>query len=288
MLSPDPETPLGADFPGRLPPAPIGHNEFLRFSQRTYFLDSLTCIDDPFDFSMGAVNVKTGEVLGELLHRALIGQNVFYALVRLEPRTPKESFFFQGPARFEKDAHGQTIFRFRGQVTLPYPEGHKFPAPDLATTFTAGPDSVLDPFLWVQAMDTPEAPEMVKKGKADQLVSSTAEVFSYRYEIPGDPDRHPVLFEYTNHTQGGTYRLDSLSWVSFTNSRGSRLKRGNYDTVTFAGFGLWDKNDVQTKGVLATVQIFTGSKTAYVSIQIGGAVVSNVNTKPEDIEEVRP
>ena len=76
--------------------------------------------------------------------------------------------------------------------------------------------------------------------------------------------------------------------MSFTNSRGSRLKRGNYDTVTFAGFGLWDKNDVQTKGVLATVQIFTGSKTAYVSIQIGGAVVSNVNTKPEDIEEVRP
>ena len=180
LLTPDPETPLGDDFPGRLPPAPIGHNEFLRFSQRTYYLDSLTCIDDPFDFCVGAVNVKTGNVLGEMLHRALIGQNVFYALVRLEPRTPKESFMFQGPARFEKDGHGQTVLRFRGQVTIPYPEGNLFPAPDLATTFTAGPDSVLDPFLWVQAMDTPEAPDAVMKGEAEQVVSSAAEVFSYR------------------------------------------------------------------------------------------------------------
>ena len=288
LLTPDPGSPLGEDFPGRLPPAPIGHNEFLRFSQRTYYLDSLTCIDDPFDFCVGAVNVKTGKVLGELLHRALIGQNVFYALVRLEPRTPKESFYFQGPALFEKDSHGQTIFRFRGQVTIPYPEGNLFPAPDLATTFTAGPDSVLDPFLWVQAMDTPEAPEMVKKGEADQLVSSASEVFSYRYEIPGAPDQHSALFEYTNHTQNGTYRLDSLAWVSFTNSRESQLEPGDYDTVTFAGFGCWDKNDVQNEGVSATVQVSTAAEASYVSIQIGAAVVSNVNTKPEDIDEVRP
>ena len=288
LLTPDPGSPLGDDFPGRLPPAPIGHNEFLRFSQRTYYLDSLTCIDDPFDFCVGAVNVKTGNVLGEMLHRALIGQNVFYALVRLEPRTPKESFMFQGPARFEKDGHGQTVLRFRGQVTIPYPEGNLFPAPDLATTFTAGPDSVLDPFLWVQAMDTPEAPEAVMKGEAELLVSSASEVFSYHFEIPGSPDQHAPVFEYTNHTQGGHFRLDSLSWVSFTNSRESKLKPGKHDTVTFSGFGVWDKNDVQTDGVLVNVQVSTAPKGEYVSIQIGAAVISNVNTKPEDIDEVRP
>jgi len=288
LLTPDPESPLAADFPGRLPPAPIGHNEFLRFSQRTYYLDSLTCIDDPFDFAVGAVNVKTGKVLGEMLHRALIGQNVFYALVRLEPRTPKESFMFQGPALFEKDAHGQTLLRFRGQVSIPYPEGNFFPAPDLATKFAAGPDSVLDPFLWVQAMDTPEAPAAVSKGEAEQVVSSASEVFSYRYEIPGNPDQHAPVFEYTNHTQGGTFKLSSLSWVSFTNSRGSKLKPGKYDTVTFSGFGVWDKNDVQAESVLSNVQVSTAPKGQYVSIQIGAAVISNVNTKPEDIEAVRP
>ena len=76
--------------------------------------------------------------------------------------------------------------------------------------------------------------------------------------------------------------------MSFTNSRESKLKPGKHDTVTFSGFGVWDKNDVQTDSVLVNVQVSTAPKGQYVSIQIGAAVVSNVNTKPADIEQVRP
>src|SRR5262249_17738087 len=55
MLAEAMPSPLSDAFPGRLPPAPVGHNEFLRFATRAYYLDALTCIDDPFDLSVGNV-----------------------------------------------------------------------------------------------------------------------------------------------------------------------------------------------------------------------------------------
>src|SRR5439155_1237913 len=60
--------PIADVFPGRLPAGLFGHSEFLRFPLRTYYLDSVSCIDDPFDVALGAVNVRTGEVIGELPH----------------------------------------------------------------------------------------------------------------------------------------------------------------------------------------------------------------------------
>jgi hypothetical protein len=73
----------------------------------------------------------------------------------------------------------------------------------------------------------------------------------------------------------------SLAWHSFTHSRGHPFGSGAYDTVTFAGFGTWSKGDPGTLYV-ATVQISTSRDYPYVSIQIDGGLVSNVNTKPAD------
>ncbi len=287
MLHPRSHIPLDDDFPGRLPPSPIGHNEFLRFASQTYFLKGLACIDDPFDLSVNAVSTRTGRFLSEVLHRALIGQNLFYALIRLEPRTPKSSFYFRGPALFEKGPAGETIFRYRGLVTVLYPQWYYFPQPDLATTFLVTEPSVLDPFLWVQAMDAPKpSADVVATGSASKTLSSIYEPFSYSYSIPADPSKSAASFEYTNHAQDGTFRLKSLSSVSFTASRGSKAPAGSWDTVTFSGYGSWSR-DVKKRLHMVTAQFATADP-SYISIQIDGGDTSNVNTKPVQIDEVEP
>lgn len=287
MLAEATSSPLADEFPGRLPPSPVGHNEFLRFATRSYYLDALTCIDDPFDVSVGNVSLSSGRLLADLLHRALIGQNLFYALLRVEPRTPKSSFHFRGPAHFEKGKDGRTLFRFFGQVNVPYPEGYLFPSPDMATGVAVGPDSELDPFYWIQAMEHDRAADAVAAGEASDLLSSAGERFSYRYEIGGDPGRKPPRFEYTNHSVGGVFELKSLAWVSFVNSRDGRGGGDGYDTVSFAGFGTWSRDGGKDLH-LVCAQISEAKPLPYVSIQIGGGRVSNVNTKPEKLEDVRP
>jgi len=286
MLAEPMPNPLAEMFPGRLAPSPIGHNEFLRFSTRSYYLDALTCIDDPFDVSVGNVSRSTGRFLSELLHRALIGQNLFYALIRVEQRTPKSSFYFRGPAHFEKGKDGRDVFRFTGQVTVPYPEGYLFPSPDMAMGVKIGHGSVLDPFYWIQAMQHDRDTKAAMKGAASKVLSSANELFSYAYELSGDPAR-PSRFEYTNHTLDSVFQLKSLSWVSFVNSRGAGAPGEGYDTVTFAGFGTWSRD---ASGALHVVcgQISEASGAPYVSIQVGGGRVSNVNTKPPKLDDVRP
>jgi hypothetical protein len=275
-------SPLAEVFPGRLPGGLLGHDEFLRFPLRTYYLDSVSFIDDPFDQALGAVDLTTGAVRGELLHRGFIGQNLFHALVRVEPRTPKSSFLFRGPARFERSPGGQIVYRFNGVVHIPYPEGFKFPSPDLATAFLAGPESALDPFLRLQAMHGEQLPRSGLRGGADEVSASNGNRFSYRYAIPASPERERATFEYTNHTQGATFHMTGLAWVSFTRSRSSS-SRPEPDTVTFTGYGTWSRGPEDRLHVV-TVQVTTAREAPYVSIQIGGGRVSNVNTKPEEDE----
>ena len=286
-MAPFPDSPISDVFPGRLPFGPQGFDELLMFPQRIYSLDDLTILDDPFDIAVGAVNLKTGKLIAELLHRGFINQDLIFALLRVEPRTPKDSFFFRGPAWLEKGTDGQLIFRFKGEVFVPYPGGLKFPQPNLTTSFTVNRDSRLDPFLWIRAIHDGEAGQCVKEGRASDVVSSTGERFSYSYVIPGVPTHHKASFEYENHTQKGTFRMYSLAWVGFSHSMGSQTRYGEYDTVTFTGFGIWSKDGVKSIQQ-AAVQISTSPQTPYVGIQIDSGFVSNVNTKPENIADALP
>ena len=60
-----------------------------------------------------------------------------------------------------------------------------------------------------------------------------------------------------------------------------------YDTVSFAGFGMWSRD--RDAGLhLVCAQISEAAALPYVSIQIGGGRVANVDTKPPRLEEVRP
>lgn len=287
VLKPLEASPITAVFPGRLYHGPRGFNEFLRFPLRTYSLDDLAILDDPFDLAIGMVDLQTGRFINELLHRGFINQDLIFALLRVEPRTPKDSFYFRGPARLERNSDGRMVFRYQGVVRVPYPEGFLFPNPNLTTGIAIGPNSVLDPFLWIRALEDDAAAQAVKEGRGDNVLSSAGERFSYRYRIANDRGREAALFEYENHTQQGRFRLHSLAWVGFSNALGAVPRPGAYDTVTFTGLGLWHKDGVESWQP-AAVQVSTSPVTPYVGIQIGSGDVSDVNTKPENEQQALP
>ena len=276
---------LAQIFPGRLYNGPVGHNEFLRFPRRTYFLDGVNFLDDPFDVAVGAVDLRTGNFLNEVLRRGLIGQNLFAALIRVEPRTPQSSFFFRGPARLQRGARGQTVFRLKAEVHIPYPATFLFPTPALANGFPVSTESALDPFLWIQAVEDSPTTKNVMQGEAKHVRSSTGDEFSYKYSIPADPAQGGAVFEYVDHSQDGTFRLHTLSWVSFLQSMKSTS--GKPDTVTFSGYGTWSRDGGRTPQPVS-VQIAHPPGPSYISIQVGAALISNVNTKPANEKDALP
>jgi hypothetical protein len=279
LLAPLDPTPLAQLFPGRLTPGPEGFYENLRFPFRTYSLNDLAIIDDPFDLSVGALDLRSCRLLHPLLHRAFINQDLIFALLRVEPRTPKSSFFFRGPAALKSGRRGEYMFDFYGQVHIPYPPGFLFPNPNLATGFPVAGGGALDPYLWTWAIQDSDSGGIVKTGGADRVVSSRGEVFSYRFVIPGHAAKRRAEFEYENHTQQGRFRMHSLAWVGLGNSH---TDGEGCDTVTFTCFGVWSKDGVE-EVVQAAAQISSSAAAAYVGIQIASAAVSNVNTvmKPD-------
>ena len=271
------DSPIVDVFPGKLTAGAQGFNEFLRFPQRTYSLDDLAILSDPFDVSVGAIDLRTGELLNDLLHRGFINQDLIFALLRVEPRTPKDSFFFRGPAKIEQGKGNQSVFRFQGIVRIPYPAGFNFPQPNLTTAFVAGPDSYLDPFLWIQAVQTGQPTSFSKEGGAKRITASVGDVFTYRYRISNDPAKKNMYFEYENHTQKGSFKMHSVAWVDFGNSRHA-VSPDDFDTVSFTCFGVWSKDGISSiqQGM---VQISTAKDAPYIGIQIANGAISNVNYK---------
>ena len=210
MLARPPDSPMAAAFPGRLTLGLLGHDEVLHFPQAAYSMHGVCFVDDPFEFSIGSVDLKTGRLLGPLLYRGFIVQDVLLALMALEPRTPKSSFYFRGPAAFARDATGQTVFGFSGTVRVPYPEGFRFPRPDLQSVFEVGPGSALDPYVYMQAMEGLPPRPGGKSGGERGVAASNGQRFSYTYDIAGYPAGRPASFEYVNETTGGTFRMGSL------------------------------------------------------------------------------
>jgi len=261
-------------------PGLLGHDDTLRFKRIAYDLKGVSWADDPFDVALGAVDLNSGQLLGNMLFRGLIAHDVRVALLMLEPRTSTSPWDLRGPAAFQKDASGQTVFGFRGSTRMSYPEGHGFPQPDLRSFYMAGPDSAIDPCLCVQAMDGIAPPPAGKSGAAHGAHASSGQRFSYKYHIPGYPSGEPAAFEYTDEATGGRFQMGRLVWVSFCNADRA-TKDGECDCVSFTGIGLWSLD--MSRLHMATVQISTAPEFPYVSILIDGGVVSNVNTKPATV-----
>ena len=282
LLGTLPQSPIARAFGTRVPDSLIGHDEWLRFKNQMYNNSGISWLDDPLDISVGSVDVATGKVLGHLLRRGMITTSWILAMIQLEPRTPKSTFAFRGPASFVKGVNGETVFRYYGDLHIPFPEGFAFPAADLKTPITIGPDSALDPFLRFQGVHVPAAlggntPVHTKTGGSSYMTASNRADFTYAYVIARDPG--VSSFSFTDITDGGTFTMTRLIWVDFLNSRQSTAAPGDFDTMTFTGFGTWSADP--SGGVhTATVHISQASGRPYVSILIDAGATRNLNTRP--------
>jgi hypothetical protein len=275
-------------LPGGVTRGMIGFNEKMRFpSGVTYNQTKLSTTSDPFRIAVGAIDLRTGKVIGEFLHPGFVVQQLFVNLIDVEKGTPADTFNYQGEAVFESGANGQLTFRWNGETYLPYPRGFHFPAPTPTghPAFVVVRESRLDPFLRVRAMAGGTRARGMFEGGENRVHSSLGKEFSYDYSLPLDPTEPGARFEYTNHSDGGTFTLTSLSWFSPSYSRESAAADGDADAVTFTGFGRWSLDSELHQ---VSVHISTAEGAQYVGIQVDGGITSNVNTKPADIRVTMP
>ena len=286
-------------------PSLVGQNENLVFPLASYYLQRVAEVDEPFNFTSGAINLKTGRVIGEMVYPMYIAQSVTEVLFKQnDGRISPDPFYMiafdplpgdTGPpttyALFEKGPNGQTVFRYSGEQKRSFAT-YRFPSPDYVKghSWVAGPKAVLDIFLRIQAIHAPDPPKIVKAGGASDVTSSLGDKFTYRYSIPCDPAGAPFSFQYINNNagaSGGTFTMKRLAAASCMNSRGSALAPGDADIVTFSGFGTWSKDAAGAAPRFASVQISLTPDSPYVGIFVyqnpdadGTVVTSCANTKP--------
>ncbi|MBK9169939.1 MAG: hypothetical protein IPM24_21100 [Bryobacterales bacterium] len=271
------------------PPSPLpgfgisllGHDERLVFPNFTYEPKEVALSSDPFDTSIGIVDLRTGRFLGDLVYRGFPAQDLLFTILALNGgRVPPDSFRWRGPARFERAPNGGTYFRMNADVFLDF-STFIFPEPDYnpARGWRAGPEGELNPFLNFEAYRPGGTPASVRSGQYTGLRSSFGDTVSLGFSIPCAGDG-PASFEYTNGAsaaRGGTFRMETLGYVNCFNSRQSTLPAGSYDTISFTGFGTWSKDD---EVHLATVQVSEAEGQFYWSVQVDGGLLSNANNKP--------
>jgi hypothetical protein len=286
-------------------PGFVGQNEYLPFPKVTYYLQRVAMIDEPYGLLHGAIDVRTGKVIGEMEYPMFLNTAVAEVLFRqnagrvsLDPffviaGKPIEDHPAEFYAQFEKGPNGETMFRFNGQHRRSFAT-FRFPGPDFvfANSFVGGPNANLDIFIRMQAAHIVDTPTAIKTGSGS-FVSSINDNVSYSFSIPCNAAGAPFTFTYTNGnsgSSGGTYTMKNLGYVSCSNSRLSTAKPGDYDTINFSGFGTWSKDKSDALPRLATVNISLAPGAPYFGILVyqnpdanQTLVVSTANNKPKDV-----
>ena len=303
LMAKAPESALGPGFQ----PSLLGQEEFLRFPLRTYHLKGVAVVEEPFNLVHAAVDLRTGRIIGEMEWPAFFIQNLALALFeqndgRLSSNSFPISAFYKRPdepqttyALFERGPNGQLTFRYSGTHKRSFAT-FRFPSPDLvkANSSIAGVRATLNLFFRLQAVSTTDTPRVRLNGGANNVVSSLGDRFSYNYSVPCAPEGESFSFEYANQNtgkSGGTFKMNRLAAVKCFNSRTSTLPPGDYDTVTFSGFGTWSKDQPDSDPRFATIHISTSPNYPYVAVLVfqdpdpddrDNPVVSSANTKPAD------
>jgi hypothetical protein len=303
LLAVPPPSILGAGFA----PGLIGHDEFLRFPLLTYKLEKVAFVDEPFNFPQGAVNLKTGRVIGEMEYPSYYSQSLAEVLFsQNDGRISTDPFFLVASrpvlgeketmyALFEKGSNGELIFRYSAEHRRSF-ASYRFPSPDFvkANSFISGDEGTLDLFLRLQAVSNTVRPAGRLQGGATNILSSINDRVSYSYSIPCDAAGASAAFEYTNANSGasgGTFKLAKLASVNCIASHGSRLPAGQFDSVAFTAFGTWSKDPSGADPRFAAVFVSTNPDTPYIGIQIfqnpdpnnnNIVILSSANTKPTE------
>jgi hypothetical protein len=282
-------SPIAAAFPVRLGPGPRGFDQKLRYPRATFTMEKISLPDDPFDVALGALDLATGRLSSDHLHRAFIEQDVISALLRIESRVRQTSFFFRGPGLFSTTRSKALMFRFLGNELVPYPAGLAYPQPDFTASYFATMGATLTPYFWIRAVENAPAGNFVAEGKFD-LVAANRDEFCLEYRLPADTSNQDFYFRYENKTQLGLFTLHSLVWIGFGNSADGPPAASGFDTVTFSGFGVWEKNSVRSLEQVAG-QIWNNPGhplSPYIGIQVTSGDVSNVDLRPVDPNDALP
>lgn len=283
-------------------PGLLGQNEILKFPLQTYLLQNVVLADEPYNFPHGAINLNTGRVIGEMVYPSFYGQTLANALFAQNAgRISTDPFFLVAANRsgdsagstyalFEKGPNGETLFRYAGEHRRSFAT-FRFPSPDyiFANSWIGGPKASLDLFLNLQAARRNDSAVAVKTGNGG-FKSSLGDTVTYNYSIPCSPAGASFSFQYTNGntgTSGGTFTLKRLAAVSCTNSRNANVARGDYDTVTFSGFGTWSKDASGASPRFMTAQISIAPDAPYAGFFVyqspdtnQNVVLSSANNKP--------
>jgi hypothetical protein len=244
----------------------------VKFPNYTYEAHQRFITNDPFDFAVGVINLRTGKSIGDFIYRGLPLQDLFLVIQAMNAgRIPTETFRYKGPAWFEKGPNGSLVFRFRSELFLDF-STFLWPLPDYNPVhgFRAGDNTRLNPFLKFQGILGGSKPTAVKNGQIN-TVSMIGDPVSINYSIPCDPSSNQnFFFQYTNRSdsdRGGTFTMDALASSTCFNPAGSAAAPGDGDVVTFSGFGSWSKDSDQH---LATVSISAKPGENFYILQIDG------------------
>jgi hypothetical protein len=266
----------------------FAHTEFLRFpSGLIYVTADPILVEDGFDIGVGSLDLTSGQEIAGMVYRGLPAQDLFFTIINLNLTTiPLSTFRFRGPVYLLKGQNGESIFGYNGSYFTPF-DGFQFPSPDYTKpdqSHLSGPGSVLNPFMRFQGVSVPETPHITKSGSGDHLVSSINQVFSYNYSMSCDPAVPTGQFDYTNFDlthYGGTFHLENVASVSCTNSKYSWSAPGDYDTISFVGYGTWSPDTTNGRHVVAVHISEQPDTPLYVSIQVDGNL-SKVHLKPSE------
>ena len=279
---PPPSLPPGYPPPPSFPGFGInmpGVDGIVTFPNFTYLATQRVLTNDPYDFAVGVINLRTGKLIGDLVYRGLPLQNLFLVIQALNAgRIPTDTFRYQGPASFENGPNGELIFRYSGDIFLDF-STFVWPVPDYnpARGFRAGPGTLLNPFLKFQGVSGAPSTTVVKSGDINET-SKIGDPVRIHYTISCDPANKNFAFDYanlSNTSRSGTFHMQALAAVSCATPQGSTTGPGDADIVNFSGFGTWSSD---TNQHLATVEISTNPNANFWIVQIDGSSVSSGET----------
>lgn len=74
--------------------------------------------------------------------------------------------------------------------------------------------------------------------------------------------------------------MENISSVNCSNSKFSTTPAGDFDTVTFAGYGTWSRDAANGRHLVTFQESKQPGLPLYVTILIDGGLISKTHTKP--------
>ncbi len=268
LFAEPPNSPLlGPGFRGFL----LGTNQTLHFPNYLYPQHKVYFADEVFNRASGAIDLASGQVVGEFIYPMYIDQSIIEQLIPdNNGRVSLDPFFMVGMRApqapedpnymfFEKGQNGQTtlrmnLFHHRTFATYCFPQPQLVPGQCWVSPADSGGN--LNIFGKIQAahLADPGNPGNAILSDNRTFTSETGDPFTYSFSVACSPVGMPFSFAYTNNdsgSSGGTFKMDHLVSVSCTNSHVSTANPGSYDQVAITGFGTWSKDAVAGPTVAA-------------------------------------